>query len=60
MYMFNEIKAGIALHHKCICLMKFKQKLFILIEGVTLQEKISKENILICVIQVDSCPFHIV
>ena len=51
------IRDCVATKYKIIWLIQLKWKLFDVIEGVTLQEKISKEHVLICGIQVDSCPF---
>ena len=43
-----------ATKNKMICLLQLKRKLLHFLEGVTIQEKFSRENVLFCVIQVDS------
>ena len=40
-----------------VCLLQLKQKMLDFIEDVTIQERISKENVFICVIQEHYCPF---
>ena len=50
------VKACVAFRNKMIWLLQLKLKLLNFIEFVAIQEKISSENDLFSVIQVDSCP----
>ena len=51
------VRACAATKQRIMRLKQLKWKLFNLIEGVTLKMKISKDNVLICDMQVDSSPF---
>ena len=54
------VKACVATRNKMICLLQLKRTFLNVIEGVTIQEQISSENVLFCVIQVDFVIFNIV
>ena len=52
----RPVKSCVANINKMSCLLKLKWTFLKFIEGFTIQEKISNENVLFCVIQVYSFP----